>query len=211
LRWPTRLIPAIAAVLVIAGTTASAAAQTPGPVEQTLRFFAGAATGLVAHETGHVMFGVAFDAHPNVIGIDYGPLPFFAIHHDPVSPREEFVISSAGFWIQHAGSEWILTAKPHLKDQRSPFLKGMLAFNLATSAVYSVAAFGGFGPPERDTRSMASSLGKDGVPEPVIGLLVLAPAALDGYRYLHPEQRWAVWASRSVKVALVVLTVAAGR
>jgi hypothetical protein len=89
-------------------------------------------------------------------------------------------------------------------------LKGVLAFNLAASAVYGAAAFGRFGPPERDTRAMAATLGKDGIPEPVVGLLVLAPAALDGYRYLNPESRWARWMSRGVKVFAVVLTMAAG-
>jgi hypothetical protein len=87
----------------------------------------------------------------------------------------------------------------------------MLAFNLAASAVYSVAAFGRFGPPERDTRGMAITVGDDGIPEPVIGLLVLAPAALDGYRYLKPHATWAKWASRGAKIAGVALTIAAGR
>ena len=58
---------------------------------------------------------------------------------------------------------------------------------------------------------MAASLGKNGIPEPVIGLIVLAPAALDGYRYLHPDAKWAKWASRGAKIAAVALTFAAGR
>jgi hypothetical protein len=176
-----------------------------------LVFLAGAATGLVVHESGHVLFSAAFGANPRVRGIKYGPLPFFAIVHDGVTRRQEFVISSAGFWMQHAGSEWLLSERPRLRDERAPFLKGLLAFNLAASAVYATAGLGRFGPPERDTRGMAVSLGDDGVPEPVVGLLVLGPAVLDGYRYLQPDASWAKWASRSVKIAMVVLTVAAGR
>ena len=121
------------------------------------------------------------------------------------------MIASAGFWVQHAGSEWLLTARPNLKSERAPFLKGIFAFNLAASAVYSVSAFGRFGPPERDTRGMATTLGKDGIPEPVIGLIVLAPAALDGYRYLNPDSKWAKWAARGAKITAVALTFAAGR
>jgi hypothetical protein len=124
-----------------------------------------------------------------------------------VTRRKEFVISSAGFWMQSGGSEWLLTQRPHLKDQHAPFLKGLLAFNLGTSVFYSVAAFGSLGPPERDTRGMAVSMGKDGVPEPLVGVLVLAPAALDAYRYRHPDARWAIWTSRAVKVASVALTI----
>src|SRR5262245_17154827 len=203
--------------LTVVGAT-PALAQTQDSItmpkseaRRVLIFLAGAATGLGVHESGHVLFGAAFGANPRVKGIKYGPLPFFAIIHDDVTRRQEFVISSAGFWMQHAGSEWILSARPRLEEEDAPFLKGMLAFNLATSVVYAAARIGRFGPPERDTRSMAISLGDDGVPEPVVGLLVLAPAVLDGYRYLHPDASWAKWASRSVKIAMVALTVAAGR
>jgi hypothetical protein len=204
--------------LLLSATAGSASAQTSpatpsseSRVQSSLWFLAGALSGLGAHELGHVTTGLAFDAHPRVERLDYGPIPFFSIAHDPVSRRKEFVITSSGFWIQHAGSEWLLTARPHLARERAPFFKGVFAFNLAASVVYSAAAFGRFGPAERDTRSMAASLGQDGVGEPVIGVLILAPAALDGYRYLRPESQWAKWASRGMKVVGVVLTVAAGR
>lgn len=176
----------------------------------TLLLLGGAGAGLVAHEAGHVLTGLTFGARPSVGALRYGPIRFFAIRHRTVSRRQEFVISSAGFWVQHAGSEWLLTARPNLRYERAPLAKGLLAFNLATSTVYGIAAFGRFGPPERDTLGMADSLGRKGVAEGWVGALILAPAALDGYRYLEPEARWPVWASRGAKVAAVVLTVVAG-
>jgi len=187
------------------------AQKAPSVITSTLLFLGGAAAGLGIHETGHVIFSATFDANPRVEPLHYGVIPFFKIEHDPVTRRQEFVISSAGFWMQYVDSEWILTARPDLRHEHQPFLKGMLAFDLAASTVYSIAALGQFGPLERDTRGMAVSLGKDGWPEPVVGVIVLAPAALDGYRYLHPESRWAQWASRSAKIASVVLVAAAGR
>jgi hypothetical protein len=206
------------AATILTLTDAPARAQATPPVSPhhseittVALFLAGAAAGLAVHESGHVLAGLTFDANPRVSGIHNGPLPFFAIVHDPVPRRQEFIISSAGFWMQHAGSEWILTAKPTLKDEQAPFLKGVFAFNLAASAVYATAAFGTFGPPERDTRGMAATLGHDGIREPIVGFLVLGPAVLDGYRYLHPEASWAKWTSRSVKIGLVALTMAAGR
>ncbi|HET9371692.1 MAG TPA: hypothetical protein VFO19_15630 [Vicinamibacterales bacterium] len=200
-----------AAAAAPADATPARPAAERSPVTRTLIFLGGGLAGLGIHESGHVLAGLAFDASPRAERIDYGFIPFVAIAHDPVSRREEFVISSAGFWMQHAASEWILTARPHLRSQQAPFLKGIVAFNLGASAVYSVAAFGKWGPPESDTRGMAISLGADGVPEPVIGALILGPAILDGYRYLHPEKRWPVWASRGAKIAAVLLTFAAGR
>ena len=213
----SRRISAPIVVLLLAVWPAGARAQSAPPasptgkVRRAISFLGGAATGLAAHESGHVLTGLASGAHPGVRRIRYGPLPFFAISHDAVSRRREFVISASGFWMQHAGSEWILTTRPRLRDEQAPLIKGLLAFNLAASAVYGVAAFGRFGPPERDTRGMAASLGHSGAPEPAIGALILAPAVLDGYRYLRPDARWAAWTSRAVKVALVGLAVAAGR
>jgi hypothetical protein len=209
-----RAVGVVVLLLVAAPAHAQTAAQpltTGAVVKRTLVFLTGAASGLAVHESGHVAFAAAFGAHPRVRPLEGSVIPFFKIAHDPVSRRREFVISSAGMWMQYAGSEWMLTARPRLRDEHAPFLKGMLAFDLATSTVYSVAAFTRTGPSERDTRGMAVSLGKTGAPEPVMGLMVLAPAVLDGYRFLKPEARWATWASRGVKIASVILTMAAGK
>jgi hypothetical protein len=194
-----------------------AAAQTPEPppapqslkapskVRQTVVFLAGAAAGLGVHEAGHVLASAAAGANPRAVRIDYGPIPFFAIRHDPVSRRQEYVISASGFWTQYAGSEWLLSTRPNLRREEAPFYKGALTFHVGVSAMYSVAAFGRLGPSERDTRGMAVSLGPNGVREPVVGVLVLAPAALDAYRYFRPESAWARWASRGAKVLVVAL------
>jgi hypothetical protein len=172
----------------------------------TLKFLAGAATGLAAHEASHVVFDFAFGATPSVKGVSFHGIPFFAITHPGVSRREEFVISSAGFWTQQAIDEWLLTKRPRLKGEHAPFSKGLLAWGIGASAVYSIAAFARTGPPERDTRGMAVSYGPNGIDEPWIGALVLAPAVLDGVRYLVPDQKWAVWGSRAVKILMVVMT-----
>lgn len=168
-------------------------------------FVGGALTGLGAHEGGHLLFNVVFDADPGIERVDFHGIPFFAItHRDGLSPRREFTISSSGFWIQHAGSEWLLTTRPRLRFERSPFRKGMLAFNVLTSGAYAGAAFARTGPPERDTRGMAVSSRID---ERWIGAAILAPAVLDAWRYFDPDARWAVWASRGAKIAGVLLII----
>ena len=204
-----------AAVLIamLLAPAAAAAQDPPAPsrTKDVVLLLSGAAAGLGIHEGGHVLAGVSFGARPSLKRINFGPIPFFAIDHQPVTRRREFVISSAGFWVQHAGSEWILTRHPDIRHERRPFLKGVLIFNLATSTLYSVTAFGGIGPEERDTHGMAVSLGRDGVHESAVGMLVLAPALLDGYRVFYPKQAWAKWASRAMKIAAVGLTLGAGR
>jgi hypothetical protein len=118
--------------------------------------------------------------------------------------RQEFVVSSAGFWVQHAVSEWILTRRPGLRREQAPIAKGVLAFNVLASVAYSGAAMGRTGPPERDTRGMSISSHTD---ERLVGALVLTPAVLDAWRYYCPESRWLAWASRAAKVGLVFLIV----
>jgi hypothetical protein len=151
------------------------------------------------------MFDAIFSAKPGVKRVDYGGIPFFAITHQPTSRRREFAISSAGFWTQQGINEWLLTSRPALRREHAPFIKGMFAFNVLASVAYSGAALTHTGPPERDTRGMAVSAGRRGVDERWIGALILAPAALDAWRYFTPHARWAAWTSRAVKVGMVLL------
>jgi hypothetical protein len=170
-------------------------------------FLAGAGVGLAAHEGGHLLFDFLFDADPGIRGVDFHGIPFFAItHRDGMSPVREFTISSAGFWVQHATSEWLLTRRPHLRDEDAPLAKGLLTFNVLASVAYATAAFAQTGPIERDTLGMAVSADVD---EPWIGTLVLAPAVFDTWRYFQPESRAAVWLSRAAKVGGVLLIVRA--
>lgn len=67
------------------------------------KFLAGAAVGLGAHEGAHLLFDCLFAARPHLKKVDFKGVPFFAIaHRGDLSRRREFVISSAGFWMQHA-------------------------------------------------------------------------------------------------------------
>jgi hypothetical protein len=168
-------------------------------------FLAGASLALAAHEGGHLIFDGIFNAHPGIKKVSFHGLPFFAITHDQgLSPRREFIIDSAGFWVQELTNEVILTRRPGLRRERAPFVKGVFAFNVLTAVGYAGAAFARTGPAERDTRGMADSLRWK---EPAIGALILLPAILDAFRYYHPEMRWATWGSRAAKVGSVVLIV----
>ena len=167
------------------------------------KFFLGAAAGLGAHESGHLLFDAIFDANPGIKKVSFHGIPFFAITHDPgLSPRREFVIDSAGFWVQHATNEVLLVRRPNLRHERAPFVKGVFAFNVGTSIAYAGAAFARTGPFERDTRGMADALRWK---EPYVGVLILIPAVLDLVRFYNPDLRWAVWGSRAAKIGGVAL------
>lgn len=181
----------------------------PSPISaqtfaEAAKLIGGAAVGLALHESSHVVADYAAGVPPGLKKVTFGPIPFFAITHEAVTPTREFVISSAGFWAQHAVSEYVLVTHPRLRHEQAPFLKGVLAFNIVTSVAYSGAAFARTGPNERDTRGMALSAS---VGEPVIGALILAPAVLDGMRYLGTDNRWIVWGSRAAKIGGALLIV----
>lgn len=202
--------PGVRAVIVgaIACLTAVPSPARAQRLSETAKLIGGAAVGLVLHESAHVVADFASGVTPGVKKVTFGPLPFFAITHDPVSPAREFVISSAGFWTQHAVNEWLLTTRPTLREDRVPVLKGMLAFNVLTSIAYSGAAFARVGPDERDTRGIAAAAG---VGEPVIGAAILAPAVLDTVRYFGVSNRYVVWGSRAAKIGGALLVVKAIR
>jgi hypothetical protein len=204
---------AFAGMLMFSATQAVAQSTTPSVPAQpdgnvlldSVKFLAGGALGLTMHEGAHLVFDAAFDAHPHVERVHFGPFPFFAIsHRSDLSPRREFTISSAGIWAQEATNEWLLTRRPQLRHEHAWLTKGVLGFNVLTSVGYAMVAFAKAGPVERDTRGMADSIGVD---ERAIGLIVLAPAVLDAYRYFRPESRWAAWVSRGVKAGSVVLVI----
>jgi hypothetical protein len=187
-------------------------ARQPDPASTTVehrtasdfgKFLAGAALGLGAHESGHLLFDGIFDANPGIKKVSFHGLPFFAITHDTgLSPRQEFVIDSAGFWVQEATNELILSRRPNLRREHAPLLKGIFVFNVGASIAYAGAAFARTGPVERDTRGMADALRWK---EPYVGLLILLPAVLDAIRFYHPDQKWAAWGSRAAKIGGVVL------
>src|SRR5258705_24776 len=97
-----------AAMVVLCCTATPISAQT----KDVMQFFAGAALGRGLHDWGHLVLDEGFGAQPGVRKVSAGFIPFFAITHEPVSPLKEFTISSAGFWVQHAGSALLLMRRP---------------------------------------------------------------------------------------------------
>lgn len=163
---------------------------------------AGVGLGFAAHESGHLFANLTFSSDVFTKRVKGLGVPFFAIsHHKVLSRRREFVVSSAGLWAQFAAAEWILTKSPSLRSQRASLSKGLLAFHVVTSALYGVAGLGKVGPPERDTLGIAMGMG---VNEPWAGIAALTPGILDAYRYFHPSARWARWASRISKMAMLI-------
>jgi hypothetical protein len=204
----------IVLLVLLAGHSVGAQQQTqetPPPSSSEhrfdgLRFLAGAALGLVIHESGHLAFDLAFDAHPRLKRVSLAGLPFFAVvHRADLSPRRAFIVSAAGFWMQDLTSERLLVKRPSLRSEDAPMTKGEFAFDELTAIGYGIIAFANAGRPGQqiiDTRAMADAIR---VSQPLIGGIVIAPALLDGYRYFDPDARWAKWASRAIKAGSLLL------
>jgi hypothetical protein len=125
--------------------------------------------------------------------VQLGPFPFFAIQPCcNLTRQEQFAVASAGFMVQYVNSELILWVSPRIRSQRHAFLKGVLALDIGLSIGYAVSAFlpDGIAPAQSDTGTMARALG---IPQWQVGLMILAPAMVDIYRYLVPTSVWAPW------------------
>src|SRR6187200_325784 len=119
----------LALMLAHTPVAAQSGPSSPAPsrVQRAGLFLGGAAVAFGAHESGHLVFNLLFDADPGIGKVDFHGFPFFAItHRSGLSPKREFTISSAGFWVQHGGSEWLLTRRPNLRREHAPFAKGIL-------------------------------------------------------------------------------------
>src|SRR6266545_6624225 len=181
-----------AAIARAQDATTTSRDEGPSKGRRVALFLAGGVTGLALHESAHLVADAAFGEKPSLKKVDFHGIPFFAITHRSGLPRRnEFTISSAGFWMQHAENEWLLSPHRPLRD-RGPFAKGVFTFNILTSVAYAGAAFAKTGPGERDARGITASSRVD---ERWIGALLLAQAALDAWRSFHPESKWAAWSS----------------
>lgn len=171
------------------------------------KFFPGAFSGFLGHESGHIIMNLALSTHVFLKSVHYGPIPFFTIQPGRyLTNREHYAIASAGFTSQNLSNEWLLTTHPNLRNENEPFLKGVAHFNFWLSAGYAYSAFTRTGPAERDTKGMADSLGWN---ERWVGAMILTPAVLDAYRYKHPKSKWAKTASRVSKLAIIALVLKA--
>jgi hypothetical protein len=160
----------------------------------------GAAAGFMTHEAGHLVTDCVLDTHPTFVAVKSGPFPFFAIQPTRLTPQKRYATAMAGFATQGLYSELILRLDPRIREHQRPFLKGMLAFHVALSVGYAVTAFAGTGPPQSDVNAMARG---SGWPTWAMGLLLLAPAALDTYRYFVPDSGWAPLLSVAGKITMV--------
>jgi len=184
-------------------------------------FVAGGLSGFVIHESAHAAVAESFGLRPR-LEIRHRPVPFVIVKYDFISVKDEsgeiqyytdrdgtpiaqggqkrFVIASSGINTQNIASEWILSSHPHIRDETRPYLNGMLAFDILTSAGYALV---GRKDPDGDLRGMSEALK---VNDWIIGGIVLLPPALDLYRYYRPDSSWIPWIDRGAKGYLLGLS-----
>ena len=151
------------------------------------------------------LFDAAFDAEPGAEARVVRPASRSS--RSPTSRsdrRQEFTISSAGFWVQHATSEWLLTRRPHLRDRARPVRQGRARMERARPRSPTAAPRSRV--PARRNATRAAWPSRSALPKPWIGALVLAPAVLDTVRYARPQA-----AGRGGRRARLKIGCAAGR
>lgn len=201
-RFP-RVGRALAALVLVAALTR--VAQAAPPPEADFRrwqdwfwFAGGAATAFVVHEVSHLTMDMMLGKTVHVEKVQLGPFPFFSLTSCcNLTRNEEWIIASAGFVSQQMTSELILQLAPSIRQQRRPFLKGVLMFDILLSVGYAVTGFANLGPPSSDVMTMSRAMQV----EPWrIGLMLTIPATVDLIRYFAPELGFAPWVSVTGKI-----------
>jgi hypothetical protein len=185
-------------------------------------YLGGGLVGFLAHESGHVVMNLAYGNVPQFQHITtFGFIPFVAINprlschgdvctkHDgtPLSGGEsgKYNIVTAGYDVQHITTEVLLTLEPDLRWRRAPFRKGVFAFDILLSVGYALSNITGT---ESSFGDSANAVAASGLPRAVFDAVLVAPAALDAYRFFHPEAKWAPWVSRGAKLGMVGISFA---
>jgi len=159
----------------------------------------------------------AYGNTPTFEGVRFGGfVPFFRISHG-INCNDQgcfdsdgkpfkggrsgvYMITAAGFNVQHLVSELILSLDPNARYHRSPYQKGMLFFNMSLSTGYALSTWFQIKPPIGDVHGMARAAQ---VNANWVALMVIIPAGLDLYRYFLPDSKWAPWVSRGSKVTFL--------
>jgi hypothetical protein len=228
-RRAAAVVLAVALLLPGAGRAEETRSPWGMPVDASHlgRFGAGVLAGLAAHEAGHVVANLALGNVPHIEGfLALHFIPFFAVRPNitcvgaaarqregdlcwkrdgsvfGAGRRGKFAIVAAGFNVQYLGDELLLRGSPDLELADAPFRKGVLAFNVVTSAVYAVGTWTGLEDPRGDVANMADI---SGLSHDVLAVFVLLPALLDAVRYFDPDARWAPFAAATSKVTFIGL------
>jgi hypothetical protein len=178
---------------------------------------AGAASGFVSHEAGHLLANYLLGNKPAWVGLrGFGVVPFFAISPElscndlgctkadaswfVPGRRGMYLISTAGFTVQHITSEIALSQDAWLRYHHAPFEKGFLAFNILLSIGYALSTLAGVEDSHGDAGGAAAVAH---LPKPIFATLLILPAVFDTVRFLLPDATWAVGASRGSKAAML--------
>jgi hypothetical protein len=192
----------------------------PSGLATAATFAAGALSGFLLHESGHVAANLMLGNVPRFQGmLVWGFVPFFAVSPDikctgnlcekrsgqrfTPGQRGDVYIVTAGFSVQHLTDEFILGVAPDLANEYAPFRKGLLSFNILLSVLYAASAYAGVEDQHGDVHGMGRRLQ---VSDRWVATMLLLPAALDAYRYFYPYSTWAAWASRIVKASMYGVT-----
>lgn len=200
-RAPIRIVVLLLVTTLLTPTARARPDATYRRVTDWLLLLAGAATGLVAHESGHLTLDFALQTHPTLEPVHLGPLPFFAIQPNDVDgDRELYAITMMGFLSEALSTEAIFARHPDLVHHHRPFLEGMLAFHVVLDVSYAITGIANVGPSQSDVNSMARA---SGIPRWGISTMLLVPVAFDLLRYIRPDtRRWSMWVGMGSRLPL---------
>ncbi|HPN95488.1 MAG: hypothetical protein BWY28_00040 [bacterium ADurb.Bin236] len=137
-----------------------------------------------------------FDVFETSAGLEYADE-----NGAPISngARDHSLLSYSGVMFQTFANEIILTRRPDLIEHDDPFAKGIFFINVVLPVFYIAH---GYSDPNSDLLLLQKSSGLD---RWQVNAMVAAPAALDAYRFYHPEKKKLRIYSRIAKLIPVIV------
>ncbi|MDQ6990919.1 MAG: hypothetical protein Q9M11_04220 [Mariprofundaceae bacterium] len=160
---------------------------------QNIDFWAGAVSGLLLHELGHVVIGMTYGGKPQ---LNQGSIVY---PNNAFSRKASMRVSSAGFQAQWLLSELSFSAlKKHDGMFSSAYYQGAIAMHLAISTVYLIRL------KDMPTSDIYAASKASNISREQLAWAVFLPAALDAYRLMGQDvPDWVSHLSVGIKLAEV--------
>ncbi|MFA5386531.1 MAG: hypothetical protein WC297_02630 [Candidatus Paceibacterota bacterium] len=147
----------------------------------------GGMTSYGLHEAGHYLAAEAVGGKD----VEFGR--FVTWNGGVDGKTDNFMVSSAGFMTQNIGSEIALSIQEKHKT-KSYFVLGILLHNFFQETFYH----------EKKHYDDLHNMEKNSdLNEDEIRTFLAVKSIIDLYRFYHPDQKWSIWASRSMTGTII--------
>jgi len=156
----------------------------------------GGASSFLIHETGHLITGKRFGSNATLY---FPPGKVTVKYTNPPTNRQQFEFSAAGFAAQAGYNELLLTINENYENRHL----NCLAAGAVTTALIETIFYGLLSKNHPERNDLLNMSQYSGINEGELRAMIGLKFAVDLYRYMNPESRWALTISRGTSLAVL--------